>query len=201
LRSALLLYLGLDMLVPPRRRAACAPNCTPPSPGWRPPPLILEHWKIRRWLFLGAGRLGDAAVLWGETIMGRSQVGNTARLGATRLDTSRAAVTDPFNADSYAFTVFVPGGLARTASARAATQRLLDQEKPAWAKAKLRFVLPRMRIGIQANIGFDSVVGCWPEGVLLDAARLGRASVLSAGPNVDAGPRLGQSRVGAGARI
>jgi phage tail-like protein len=201
LRSALLLYLGLDTLAPPRRPAACAPNCAPPPPEWRPPPLILEHWKIRRWLFLGAGRLGDAAVLWGETIMGRSQLGDAARLGATRLDTSRAAVTDPFNADSYAFTVFVPGGLARSAAARAATQRLLDQEKPAWAKAKLHFVLPRMRIGIQANIGFDSVVGCWPEGVLLDAARLGRASVLSAGPNVDAGPRLGQSRVGAGARI
>jgi phage tail-like protein len=201
LRSALLLYLGLDTLAAPRRPAACAPNCAPPTPEWRPPPLILEHWKIRRWLFLGAGRLGDAAVLWGETIMGRSQLGDTARLGATRLDTSRAAVIDPFNADSYAFTVFVPGGLARSAAAKAATQRLLDQEKPAWSKAKLRFVLPRMRIGIQANIGFDSVVGCWPEGVLLDAARLGHASVLSAGPNVDAGPRLGQSRVGAGVRI
>jgi hypothetical protein len=58
-----------------------------------------------------------------------------------------------------------------------------------------------MRIGIQASIGFDSVVGCWPEGILLDAARLGRATVLSAGPNVDVGPRLGQARVGAAARI
>ena len=78
--------------------------CAPPPAPWPPPPLILEHWKIRRWLFLGAGRLGDAAVLWGETIMGRSQLGNTAQLGATRLDLSRAAVADPFNADAYAFT-------------------------------------------------------------------------------------------------
>ncbi len=201
LRRVLLLFLGLDTLTVPRRPARCGPNCAPPPPAWRPPPLILEHWKIRRWLFLGAGRLGDAAVLWGETIMGRSQLGNTAQLGATRLDTSRAAVTDPFNADAYAFTVFVPGGLARAAAAQAAVQRLLDSEKPAWTQAKLRFVLPRMRIGIQASIGFDSVVGCWPEGVLLDAERLGHATVLSAGANVDAGPRLGQSRVGAGARI
>ncbi len=201
LRSALLLWLGLDSLDPPRRPAPCAPNCAPPPPAWRPPPLILEHWKIRRWLFLGAGRLGDAAVLWGETIMGRSQLGTTAQLGATRLDTSRAAVTDPFNADAYAFTVFVPGGLAGSASAKASAQRLIDQQKPAWSQAKLRLVLPRMRIGIQASIGFDSVVGCWPEGVLLDAAPLGRATVLSAAPNVDAGPRLGRERVGPGVRI
>jgi phage tail-like protein len=201
LRSALLLWLGLDSLDPPRRPAPCAPNCAPPAPPWRPPPLILEHWKIRRWLFLGAGRLGDAAVLWGETIMGRSQLGNSAQLGATRLDTTRAATTDPFNADAYAFTVFVPGGLARSASAKASAQRLIDEQKPAWSQAKLRFVLPRMRIGIQASIGFDSVVGCWPEGVLLDAARLGRATVLSAAPNVDVGPRLGQARVGPGVRI
>jgi phage tail-like protein len=201
LRSALLLYLGLDSLKLPRRAAPCAPNCAPPPPAWRAPPLILEHWKIRRWLFLGTGRLGDAAVLWGETIMGRSQLGNTARTGVTRLDTSRAAITDPFNVDAYAFTVFAPGGLARSAAAKASVQRFIDQQKPAWSQAKLRFVLPRMRIGIQASIGFDSVVGCWPEGVLLDAARLGKATVLSAGPNSDEGPRLGQARVGAAARI
>jgi hypothetical protein len=201
LRRALLLFLGLDSLTVPRRPAVCASNCAPPPPAWHLPPLILEHWKIRRWLFLGAGRLGDAAVLWGETIMGRSQLDNTAQLGATQLDTSLAAETDPFNVDAYAFTVFVPGGLARNAAAKAAVQRLLDNDKPAWTQARLRFVLPRMRIGIQASIGFDSVVGCWPEGVVLDAARLGHATVLSAGSNVDAGQRLGQGRVGAGARI
>jgi phage tail-like protein len=201
LRSALLLFLGLDTLKIPRRTAPCAPHCAPPPSAWCAPPLILEHWKIRRWLFLGAGRLGDAAVLWGETIMGRSQLGNTAQTGATRLDTSRGALTDPFNVDAYAFTVFAPGGLARSSAAKASVQRLVDQQKPAWSQAKLRFVRPRMRIGIQASVGFDSVVGCWPEGVLLDAARLGLATVLSAGPNVDAGPRLGRTRVGAAARI
>lgn len=201
LRRALLLFLGLDTLTPRRSPAVCAANCAPPPPAWRPPPLILEHWKIRRWLYLGNGRLDDDSVLWGEAIMGRSQLGTSARLGVTRLDATRAATEDPFNAETYAFTVFVPGGLARTDAARSAIQRLLDTEKPAFTQAKLRFVLPRMRIGVQASIGFDSVVGCWPEGVLLDAAHLGRATVLSASPNVDPGPRVGTTHIGAGARL
>ncbi len=201
LRRALLLFLGIDSLTLPRRPAICAANCAPLPPVWKPPPLILEHWKIRRWLYLGAGRLGDAAVLWGDAIMGRSQLGNNAQLGVTKLDTTREPVLDPFNKDAYAFTVFVPGGLARVASVQAAVKRMLDGEAPAWSLTKLRFVLPRMRIGIQSCIGFDSVIGCWPEGVLLDQAKLGHGTVLSAAPNVDPGPRLGRSRVGAGARI
>jgi phage tail-like protein len=201
MRRALLLFLGLDTLFVKPRAASCAPPCAPKPREWEPPPLILEHWKIRRWLYLGAGRLGDAAVLWGQSIMGRSQLDNNAQAGVTRLDTSGAATLDPFNADAYAFTVFVPGGLARTAQQKASVRRLIDQERPAWTQAKLRFVLPRMRIGIQASIGFDAVVGCWPEGVLLNDARLGKATVLSAAPNVDRGPRVGQTRIGAAMRI
>ena len=133
--------------------------------------------------------------------MARSQLDRHAQLGATRLDTSREAVLDPFNADAYAFTVFVPGGLARTVQQQAAVRRLLDQERPAFTQARLRFVRPRMRIGIQACIGFDSVVGCWPEGMMLDAAQLGRGTVLGPAPNIDPGPRIGRSRIGPGARI
>ena len=106
-----------------------------------------------------------------------------------------------FNDEAYTFTVFVPGGLARTQQEQAAVRRMLANETPAWTKATLRFVLPRMRIGIQASVGFDSVIGCWPEGVLLDQARLGRATVLSSAPNVDPGARVGRSRIGGGVRI
>lgn len=201
LRQALLLFLGLDMLSLPRRPAPCGPACAPPPAPWQPPPMILEHWKIRRWLFLGAGRLGDAAVLWGQSIIGRSQLDSNAQLGVTRLDTTLEAVNDPFNAEANAFTVFVPGGLARTPRDRAAIQRMLAAQTPAWTKATLRFVLPRMRIGIQASVGLDSVVGCWPEGVRLDEARLGRATVLGPAQNVDPGPRVGRSRIGAGMRV
>jgi hypothetical protein len=201
LRRTLDLFLGLDDIRPRRQPAPCAAPCAPAPPPWRPPPLILEHWKIRRWLFLGAGRLGDAAVLWGQTIMGRSQLGTTAQLGATRLDTTREPVLDPFNDQAYAFTVFAPVGLARTPRDQAALGRMIDQERPAWTQAVLRIVRPRMRVGIQASIGFDSVVGCWPEGVRLDEALLGKATVLSAGSNVDPGPRVGTSLIGPGTQL
>ena len=36
---------------------------------------------------------------------------------------------------------------------------------------------------------------------LHDSATLGRATVLSAEPNIDPGPRLGRNRIGNGARI
>ncbi|HEV2268652.1 MAG TPA: phage tail protein [Steroidobacteraceae bacterium] len=201
LRQALLLYLGLDECKVRRRPAACAPPCSAAPPPWQPPPLILEHWKIRRWLYLGAGRLGDAAVLWGQSITARSQLDSNAQLGVTRLDDSGAANLDPFAVDAYAFTVFVPVGCARTPQDRSSLQRLLAQQSPAWTPARLRIVRPRMRIGIQASIGFDSVVACWPEGVLLDQAELGRATVLGAAPNVDPGARVGGSRIGPGMRI
>jgi phage tail-like protein len=115
IRRVLMLFLGLDALAVKHRRARCAPPCAPKPRDWEPPPLILEHWKIRRWLYIGGGRLGDDSVLWGQGIMGRSQLDENAQAGVTRLDVSRESVLDPFNADAYAFTVFVPGGLARTA--------------------------------------------------------------------------------------
>jgi hypothetical protein len=52
-------------------------------------------------------------------------------------------------------------------------------------------------------IGFDSVVGCWPEGASLDVhSRLGRATVL--GPGHDGGPAFAvgtESRVGTTTRL
>jgi phage tail-like protein len=201
-RQALLLYLGLDQLNPARRPAFCAPRCAPPPSGWSAPPLILEHWKIRRWLFLGGSRLGDAALLWGQSIMQRSQLDVNAQLGVTTLDTTRAPELDPFNVDAYAFTAFVPGRFGRTARDRLALTRMLAAETPAYVNAVVRFVAPRMRIGIQASIGFDSVVGCWPEGIILGQAQLGRATVLSAGDPVDPGPRIGRTdRIGTTMRL
>jgi phage tail-like protein len=196
LRGTLLAYLGLDALTCGRMPASCGPRCAPAPEPWSPPPFILEHWKIRRWLFLGGGRLGDAAVLWGEKLLRGSLLGDTAQLGVSKLDNTRDPVRAPFQANAFTFTVFLPARFGRTARDRAAVGRMLAAETPAHVRAILLFVEPRMRIGTQASIGFDSVIACWPD------SALGRATVLGPGDPINPVPRIGRtSRVGATLRL
>ncbi len=194
LRGSLLLWLGWDRLeglLPSRAR--CAPQCAPETP---PPPLpllVLEHWKLRRWLYLGAGRLGDAAYLWGSRLLGRSKLGDTAQAGATRLDAVRDPLRDPFHESAHKMSLFLPACALATPAARGAALRLVAENKPAHVQARVVPVHPRMRIGIQSSIGFDAVVGCWPRGIELGEAALGRGTVLSgAVPDGVETPRLGR---------
>ena len=194
LRGSLLLWLGwdrLESLLPSKAR--CAPRCAPETPPPPLPMLVLEHWKLRRWLFLGAGRLGDAAYLWGSRLLGRSKLGDTARTGATRLDSVRDPLRDPFHESAHKLSLFLPACALATPAARGAALRLVAENKPAHVQARIVPVHPRMRIGIQASIGFDAVVGCWPRGIELGEAALGRGTVLpGAVPRGIETPRLGR---------
>jgi phage tail-like protein len=196
--AALVLYLGLDRPAPPAHRAVCASRCASPPPQWRAPPLILEHWRLRRWLFLGGGRIGDAAMVWGESLLGRSRLDNTAEMGVTRLDTTQDPERDPFHLYAHKFSVFLPARFARNRRDRSAVERLIAAQQPAHTQATIKFVEPRMRIGIQCGLGFDTVVACWPSGVTLGSAELGRATVLSGREPRPPAPRIGRTaRLGA----
>jgi len=193
---SLLLWLGWDRFAGTSGTPDCGPRC---RPGWtppQPPPLVLEHWRLRRWLWLGKGRLGSDTELWGETILKRSQLDSTAQLGVTKLDTTANPLLDPFNRDANRFSVFLPARLGADSRERGWIARLIEDHRPAQAAAQIIYVHPRMRIGVQASIGFDSVVGCWPSGVTLDEARLGRATVLPSG-----NPGGPQARIGKTARL
>jgi phage tail-like protein len=209
LRQMLSLYLGAPWTADTPGCAAsapCGPCTTRPAPAWQPPTLILEHFRLRRWLLLGRGRLGDDAVLWGQDIVNRSQlsggqVAGNARAGVTRLDTSQDPLRDPFHVHAHRFTLFLPGRLRRRPGLQRALERLVEAEKPAHTAHAIRWVEPRMRIGVQAAIGLDAVVGCAPAGVALadangEGSRLGRASVLPAGAG-----GTGGGRVGSGTRL
>jgi phage tail-like protein len=187
----------------PRTRCQPAPrNCEPIEKKpcrWQPPPLILEHFHLRRWLFLGTGRLGDQAVLWGKRIVNRSQLDDGARVDHTQLLTIQDPYRDPFHYYAHKFTVFVPAGIEKSARKRKALENLLQAERPAHTLSQVEFVGPRFRIGVQSMIGFDSVIGRYPEGVTLNQSALGRASVLTAPPYKQGGPSLeigDQSRIG-----
>jgi phage tail-like protein len=159
------------------RASKCHPVATSPCP-WQPPPLILEHYQLRRWLFVGAGRLGDQAVLWGKRIVNRSQLNENTQVGGSKLITTQDPYRDPFHVYAHKFSVFVPACYGHSERERRSLANLIDSEKPAHTVFNLEYVGPRFRIGFQSVIGFDSVVGRYPEGINLDESRLGRASVL-----------------------
>jgi hypothetical protein len=138
---------------------------------------VLEHWRLRRWLFLGQGRLGERSRLWGEQILGRSRLDDSARAGVTKLATERDPLRDPFHIHAHRFSVFLPAARARRPTDRRRLEQLIRAEAPAHTKADVRWVEPRMRLGTQAMLGFDAVLGRWPNDPLtLDRTRLGRGS-------------------------
>ena len=200
----LLLFLGFDkpLCLAERGVSRCKPirNCGPDpalTPA-APPPLILEHFRLRRWLHAGRGRLGDDSVLWGQKIVARSQLSAGARAGATRLDGTPDPLHDPFLVHAHRFSVFVPARVRESESERRALEQLLARETPAHALCDLRYVEPRFRVGVQATLGLDSVVARTPSGVSFGKSVLGQGSVLSAPPARRGGPKLrvGEARVG-----
>jgi phage tail-like protein len=179
----------------------CSPrplNCAPP-PEPRPyelPPLVLEHFRLRRWLRLGRGHLGDAAVIWGERIVGRTRLGGNGQAGVTRLDASPDPARDPFLVHANQFSVFVPARCRAEGTARRALENLLRAEAPAGTRGYLHFVEPRFRIGIQSMLGFDSVVAALPQGVTLGETTLGGESILTAPPHREGGPAIAIGKEG-----
>ena len=214
LHRKLLIFLGLrprrQCCNPPVPRGRCAPaslNCTPAPPcayDWADPPLILEHYQLRRWLFLGAGGLGDESRLWGETVVGRAHLDRGVRLGAMRIDTVPDPLRDPFLVYANQFTVFIPERYGRDSGRKRALLNLLRAESPAHTIQNVKFVGPRFRIGFQSMIGLDSVVGKYPAGVRLSGSqRLGRDSVLDTAPDAQGGPSMvtGDTRIGNTTRL
>lgn len=191
-------------------RAVCRPvprNCAPEAElecAWQPPPLILEHYQLRRWLFVGEARLGAQAVLWGRKVVGRSELNENAQTGATRLNTSQDPLRDPFHVYAHKFSVFVPACYGRSDARRRSLENLLKSESPGHTQHQIVYVEPRFRVGFQSMIGLDTVVGRYPAGVTLNQTPLGGASVLTGQMGSDAGPSLSvgtASRVGATTKL
>jgi phage tail-like protein len=205
LREQLLLLLGLNQHLPceiedrPCGRCAPAPrNCgrEPERVAAELPPLVLEHFCLRRWLRLGAGTLADEAVVWGERIVGRTKLGAHGQAGVTRLDRSPDPEHDPFLVHAHQFSVFVPARCHASDRQRKALENLVKTEAPAGTRGYLHFVEPRFRIGIQSLVGFDSVVAAVPQGVTLGATPLGDTSILTAPPYLRGGPAIALDKEG-----
>ena len=199
LRELLIIVLGLD--VRPRcpgcgrEPESCAPArpCCPPRPpevaSWTPPPLVLEHFRLRRWLRLGASRIGDDAMVWGRRIVNRSRLGDGAQVGGTQLKTSQDPLRDPFHVYAHEYTVFLPASSGRTEQQRKVLQGLLRFATPAHTAGTVEYVEPRFRIGVQSSLGLDAVVARVPTGLVLGETPLGQATVLTGDPSDSGAPR------------
>jgi len=83
-------------------------------------------------------------------------------------------------ADDFAhlFTVVVPAAQVPLAAQRAALLDLIEAEKPAQTDFRLCLVEPRMRVGVQARLGIDSIVAGAGPPMNLGLAELGTDSYL-----------------------
>jgi phage tail-like protein len=190
LRETIQVILGLD----PDECAAL------PMPG------ILEHFKLRRWLFVGAGRLGDASTLWGKRIVDRLQLGEHSTIGSFEITGVADPLRDPFHQCAHRFTVFVPESVAPDERERRMIEGIVELAKPAHTEGRVEFVAPRFRVGVQATIGMDSAIGRYPAGVTAGAATVGYDAVLQEPPDAPRNPavqvgrraRLGSTVLGGG---
>ena len=76
---------------------------------------------------------------------------------------SRPQAAEDFGAplsDDYAhlFTVMVHAAQVPLAAQRQALRDLIEAEKPAHTDFQLCLIEPRMRVGVQARVGIDSIV-------------------------------------------
>jgi phage tail-like protein len=99
---------------------------------------------------------------------------------------SRPQAVEDFGAplaDDYAhlFTVMVPAAQVPLAAQRQALRDLIEAEKPAHTDFQLCLVEPRMRVGVQALLGIDSIVAGPGPAMHLGSGELGNASYLGGG--------------------
>jgi len=134
----------------------------------------------------------DGAVLGSTAVVERSRLTPPEDFGVPAF----ADVAHRFAVHVYAAQLSSPDTLEQV-------RRVLDREKPAHTTYELCVIEPRMRVGAQAVLGVDSIVGGPPPARPLDQSRgLGMDSVL---PAPRTGRRLGDvvdhARVGARATV
>lgn len=168
-------------------------------------PQILEHFKLRRWTFLGSSRLGDCSALYGSSIVKRLQLGVHDRIGEFALVDSGDPLRDPFHVYAHRFTVVVPAAKGEDAELQRRTlERIIEMAKPAHTMGDLQVTEGRLRIGIQSFIGVDTIISDYPAGVVEGTRRLGFDAVLGQSEDEATPPamRVGvRSRIGSGTAL
>jgi phage tail-like protein len=109
-------------------------------------------------------------------------IGTTATLGQSHVTGGDDFGEALFEDVAHRFCVHVYGAELRSAGALENVRTLVEREKPAHTSFHLRVIEPRMRVGVQACIGVDTIIAAGPPAMQL-GMRLHGAVLASAGPH------------------
>ncbi len=126
-------------------------------------------------------------------------VGSTAVLNRSHLITDTDFGEPLFSEVAHQFSVLVYRSQLGCDQTLTRLRDVIEQEKPAHTSYHLCVVEPRLRVGFQARVGIDTVVGGPPASLRIgDEVRLGQQSTL--GGSLPA--KLGElSQVGVSTRV
>lgn len=161
-------------------------------------PLLIEHYRMRRWQALDDTRLDAGARLWGPEVMARLQLDAFAQIGRFVLTDTGDPLTDPFGAAAHRATLLVPVTDAGDEALRATIERIAALATPAHVLLEVRLLAAGFRAGCEAVLGASTWLPARQAPARLDATSLG-AAPLSGAPHggFRLGPR-GGARLGSG---
>lgn len=138
---------------------------------------IAEHFKLRRYQILQHKDSG--AMLWSRDLYRRLQLDSYSQVGRFQLISEPEPAIEQFAYYAHKFTVYFPASPYSPEVTTERVRRVVEREKPAHTVATLCPVLPRLRVGVQATLDFDSVVGGVSHLVLNHMATLNYDTVLA----------------------
>jgi phage tail-like protein len=145
---------------------------------------VVEHFKLRRWIRLGDGQMncagtGAGSRLWSRAFYDRMQLESWSRIGYFSLRGAPEPGVESADWGANEFSVFFVTDPYTIADDTKKVARIVERDKPAHTLASLCPVLPRLRIGVQATVGVDTVVGGISNLVLGRLSTLGYDSILA----------------------
>jgi hypothetical protein len=100
-------------------------------------------------------------------------------VGRFRLADRPEPVVEPLDWGAHRFSLFFVADPYRADETRERVRRVVEREKPAHTEATLCPVYPRFRVGVQASVGVDTVVGTVSHLVLNRLATLNYDTILA----------------------
>jgi len=124
-------------------------------------------------------RLDGTVRLWSRAFYKRLQLNSFSQIGFFRLLGTPEPALEPLDWGAHRFTVFFPASPYSVKATTEKVQQVVEREKPAHTQAELCPVLPRLRVGVQATVGADAVVGGISHLVLNSLSTLNYDAILS----------------------